>query len=116
MLQHYTLIVAWSSKEVGRYIETYKAYENKSSDSLKEHVEKDYVAQFTKAVTSIRTVTKRDAVTLMTTFGDFKNVVFAPKQDLLLCPNFGQRKVEKMQDVFDQPFINPNKTRPSRFQ
>eukprot|EP00055_Hartaetosiga_balthica_P007170 m.24258 g.24258 ORF g.24258 m.24258 type:complete len:338 (+) comp5636_c0_seq1:140-1153(+) len=116
ILQGYTLIVAWSSKEVGRYIETYKAYENKSSDALKEHVEKDFVAQFANATTSIRTVTKRDAVTLMTTFGDLKHVVLADKQDLILCPNFGERKVDKMHEVFEQPFINPNSAKPSAYK
>ena len=34
-----------SAKEAGRYLETYKAYENKPADSLKEKVEQDFLSR-----------------------------------------------------------------------
>lgn len=38
--------VLWGSpEEAGRYLETYKSYENKPADLLKEHVEKDYLSK-----------------------------------------------------------------------
>ncbi|KAG8000721.1 Protein arginine N-methyltransferase 2 [Nibea albiflora] len=40
-----TLILAWSPEEAGRYLETYKSYEKKPADLLKEQVEKDYLSK-----------------------------------------------------------------------
>jgi hypothetical protein len=34
----FTLILAWSSEEAGRYLETFKSYENKSADLISEKV------------------------------------------------------------------------------
>ncbi|XP_072345319.1 DNA excision repair protein ERCC-1-like, partial [Scyliorhinus torazame] len=45
LLADVTLILAWSSEEAGRYLETYKSYENKPSDMLKERVETDYLSK-----------------------------------------------------------------------
>uniref|UniRef100_A0A8B9VFP3 ERCC excision repair 1, endonuclease non-catalytic subunit n=1 Tax=Anas zonorhyncha TaxID=75864 RepID=A0A8B9VFP3_9AVES len=40
-----TLILAWSPEEAGRYLETYKAYEQKPPDLLRERVEPGYMAR-----------------------------------------------------------------------
>uniref|UniRef100_A0AAQ4RP02 ERCC1-like central domain-containing protein n=1 Tax=Gasterosteus aculeatus aculeatus TaxID=481459 RepID=A0AAQ4RP02_GASAC len=40
-----TLILAWSPEEAGRYLETYKSYEKKPADLLKEQVEKNYLSK-----------------------------------------------------------------------
>ncbi|XP_073177444.1 DNA excision repair protein ERCC-1 isoform X4 [Lepidochelys kempii] len=39
-----TLILAWSPEEAGRYLETYKAYEQKPADLLKEKVDQDFLS------------------------------------------------------------------------
>ena len=41
-LNDFTLILAWSREEAARYIETLKAYEKKSPESIQEKVEKDF--------------------------------------------------------------------------
>ena len=39
------LFLCDSPEEAGRYLETYKSYEKKPADLLKEHVEKDYLSK-----------------------------------------------------------------------
>ncbi|NWI32431.1 ERCC1 protein, partial [Sula dactylatra] len=64
-----TLLVAWSPEEAGRYLETYKAYEQKPPDLLKERVEQDFLSRMTDCLTSVKSVNKTDALSLLTTFG-----------------------------------------------
>ncbi|KAJ7304381.1 hypothetical protein JRQ81_011935 [Phrynocephalus forsythii] len=64
-----TLILAWSPEEAGRYLETYKAYEQKPADMLKEKVDQDYLSRMTDCLTSVKSVNKTDTVSLLTTFG-----------------------------------------------
>nr|XP_036861311.1 DNA excision repair protein ERCC-1 isoform X4 [Manis javanica] len=40
-----TLVLAWSPEEAGRYLETYKAYEQKPADLLMEKLEQDFVSR-----------------------------------------------------------------------
>ena len=42
-----------SAEEAGRYLETYKAYENKPADSLKEKVEQDFLSRVSSTGLSI---------------------------------------------------------------
>ncbi|XP_061453230.1 DNA excision repair protein ERCC-1 isoform X2 [Rhineura floridana] len=64
-----TLILAWSPEEAGRYLETYKAYEQKPADLLKEKVDQDYLSRVTDCLTSVKSVNKTDTLSLLSTFG-----------------------------------------------
>ncbi|XP_077174756.1 DNA excision repair protein ERCC-1 isoform X2 [Paroedura picta] len=64
-----TLILAWSPEEAGRYLETYKAYEQKPADLLKEKVDQNYLSQMTDCLTSVKSVNKTDTLSLLSTFG-----------------------------------------------
>ncbi|XP_074786817.1 DNA excision repair protein ERCC-1 isoform X2 [Athene noctua] len=88
-----TLLLAWSPEEAGRYLETYKAYEQKPPDLLKERVEQDFLSRMTDCLTSIRSVNKTDTLSLLTAFGSLAAVVGASKEDLSLCPGVGPQKV-----------------------
>ena len=77
-----------SYEEAGRYLETYKAYENKPPDSLMERVDSDFSSrvsetcfvfehscetlsssvQAVECLTTVKRVCKTDAATLMNTF------------------------------------------------
>jgi hypothetical protein len=48
---------------------TYKAFENKSPDMLKERVQNDYPSQLQSVLTSVKGVNKTDVITLSTNFG-----------------------------------------------
>ena len=58
-----------SAEEAGAYLATYKAFEHKPPDMIKERVDKDYHAILRSALTSINKVNKMDVETLRTSFG-----------------------------------------------
>lgn len=64
-----TLVLAWSPEEAGRYLETYKAYEQKPADLLMEKLEQDFVSRVTECLTTVKSVNKTDSQTLLTTLG-----------------------------------------------
>uniref|UniRef100_A0A670ZG86 DNA excision repair protein ERCC-1 n=1 Tax=Pseudonaja textilis TaxID=8673 RepID=A0A670ZG86_PSETE len=100
-----TLILAWSPEEAGRYLETYKAYEQKPADLLKEKVEQDYLSRVTDCLTSVKSVNKSDTLSLLSTFGSLANVVQASKEDLSLCPGVGPQKAKRLFDILHEPFL-----------
>ncbi|KAF9143519.1 ssDNA endonuclease and repair protein rad10 [Mortierella sp. GBA39] len=115
MVNELTLVCAWSNEEAARYIETYKAYENKAPDAIKERVEKDYLSKLTDGLTQIPSINKTDIITLSSTFGSLRNIMDASADELGLLPGFGERKVKRLLEAFDQPFaIDPKKRRHKR--
>ncbi|CAI5780725.1 excision repair ERCC-1 isoform X2 [Podarcis lilfordi] len=100
-----TLILAWSPEEAGRYLETYKAYEQKPADLLKEKVDRDYLSRVTDCLTSVKSVNKTDTLSLLTTFGSLQSIIQASKEDLSLCPGIGPQKARRLFDVLHQPFL-----------
>lgn len=54
---------------------TYKAFEHKPPDMLKERVQKDYPGQLQNALTSVKGVNKTDVITLSTNFGVSTSIV-----------------------------------------
>jgi hypothetical protein len=58
-----------SPEEAGQYIATYKLYEHKSPDILKERVAQGYENQLHRLLTTVKGVNKTDVLTLSTSFG-----------------------------------------------
>ncbi|KAG6477585.1 DNA excision repair protein ERCC-1-like [Zingiber officinale] len=104
MLHDCTLLCGWSFEECARYLETLKVYENKPSDSIREHMHTDYLSRLNHALTSIRHVNKTDVVTLGSTFGSLSGIMDASMEDLARCPGIGERKVKRLYDTFHEPF------------
>ncbi|XP_043850461.1 DNA excision repair protein ERCC-1 [Dromiciops gliroides] len=100
-----TLILAWSPEEAGRYLETYKSYEQKPADLLKEKLEQDYVSRVTECLTTVKSVNKTDSQTLLATFGSLEQLAAASQDDLSLCPGFGPQKARRLFEVLHQPFL-----------
>ncbi|KAF9520979.1 hypothetical protein BS47DRAFT_1370196 [Hydnum rufescens UP504] len=107
LVNELTIIVAWSNEEVAIYLQTYKAYENKSPDSIKERVDKDYPSLLRAALTSIKGVNKTDVTTLRTHFGSFANIAKATPDELSNCPGIGGIKVRRLNEAFNEPFRKP---------
>ncbi|KAM8856696.1 DNA excision repair protein ERCC-1 [Spinachia spinachia] len=107
-----TLILAWSPEEAGRYLETYKSYEKKPADLLKEQVEKNYLSKVTDCLTTVKSVNKTDAITLLSTFSSVEGIISASKEDLVLCPGLGPQKARRLHDVLHKPFLK-SKTKDS---
>ncbi|XP_026768979.3 DNA excision repair protein ERCC-1 [Pangasianodon hypophthalmus] len=104
-----TLILAWSPEEAGRYLETYKSYEKKPADLLKEQVEKDYLSKVTDCLTTVKSINKTDAITLLSTFSSLGGIINASKEELVLCPGLGPQKARRLYDVLHQPFLKSKK-------
>ncbi|XP_065511299.1 DNA excision repair protein ERCC-1 isoform X2 [Caloenas nicobarica] len=107
-----TLLLAWSPEEAARYLETYKAYEQKPPDLLKERVEQDFLSRMTDCLSSVKSVNKPDALSLLTAFGSLANVVRASREDLSLCPGIGPQKAKRLFDILHEPFLKPPQNEP----
>lgn len=100
-----TLVLAWSPEEAGRYLETYKAYEQKPADLLMEKLDQDFVSRVTDCLTTVKSVNKTDSQTLLTTFGSLEQLIAASREDLALCPGLGPQKARRLFDVLHEPFL-----------
>ena len=65
----FNLMLVSGNEEAARYLETLKSFENKSTASIQEKVETDFVPRLTKALTSVKSVNKTDVLTLLGAFG-----------------------------------------------
>ncbi|KZV93448.1 DNA repair protein rad10 [Exidia glandulosa HHB12029] len=106
LINNITIIVAWSAEECALYLSTYKVYEYKPPDAIRERVDKDHMSILRAALTSIRSVNKTDVTTLKTTFSSFAGVAKATQDQLVKCPGIGQTKARRIKDAFDRPFQN----------
>ena len=104
ILSELTLILAWSHDEAGKILETYKTSESKPPDLIMEKYNPDPYSKLVDALTSVKSVNKTDAVTLLTTFGSLENIVKASIEDLTLCPGFGPQKAQRLHKVLHQTF------------
>ncbi|KAI9483010.1 MAG: DNA excision repair protein ERCC-1-like protein [Benjaminiella poitrasii] len=105
ILSDFTLMLAWSLEEAGRYLETYKMFEHKTPDLIRERVEDEYLAKATDCLTQVKSVNKTDVLTLLSTFGSLKGIAEAKTEELAMCPGFGEQKVKRLQQVWKQPFV-----------
>ncbi len=55
-------------------------------------------------MTSVRSVNKTDASTLLGAFGTMENVVKASVEDLSLCPGFGAQKAQRLHKALGEKF------------
>ncbi|KAL7306743.1 hypothetical protein TKK_0001112 [Trichogramma kaykai] len=109
ILADLTLMLAWSAEDAGKIIETYKAYENKPPESIMERSESAPYTKLVNALTSVRSVNKTDAMTLLSTFGTFEAIVKAPLDALSLCPGFGTQKAQRLHKALHEPFLRSSK-------
>jgi len=109
MLSDCTLLVAWSAEAAARYLETYKAYEDKPPDIIMEKTDTNFIGRVTDVLTSVKKVNKTDAATLLAAFKSMRGVVEADKEDLALCPGLGPLKAQRLHHIFHEPFLMANK-------
>lgn len=100
-----TLVLAWSPEEAARYLETYKAYEQKPADLLMEKLEHSFLSRVTECLTTVKSVNKTDSQTLLATFGSLEQLIAASRDDLALCPGLGPQKARRLYDVLHEPFL-----------
>ena len=104
ILSELTLLLAWSTEEAAKIIETYKTFENKPPDMIMEKGGSETHEKLIEALTSVKSVNKTDAVTLLGTFHTLEAIIHASPEDLALCPGFGPSKAKKLHKVLHDLF------------
>jgi len=56
------------------------------------------------ALTSIKSINKTDAATLINVFGTLKGIVQATIEELTLCPGFGPQKAQRLYKALHESF------------
>ncbi|KAJ7783269.1 restriction endonuclease type II-like protein [Mycena metata] len=106
LINNVTVLVAFSVEEAGHYLATFKQFEHKPPDMIKERVDKDYDSILRSTLTSISKVNKTDVETLRTSFGSFANISRVTSDQLQNLPGFGQVKVRNIKNAFEKPIRN----------
>ncbi|XP_023026487.2 DNA excision repair protein Ercc1 [Leptinotarsa decemlineata] len=104
ILADLTLILAWSSEEAGKIIETYKIYENKPADNIKEKSESSPHLRLIQALTSIKPINKSDAMALIDKYKTLKGILQASEFQIAEMPGFGTRKAKKLYSTLHTKF------------
>ncbi|XP_068201476.1 DNA excision repair protein ERCC-1 isoform X2 [Palaemon carinicauda] len=99
-----TMMLAWNQEEAGRIIEVYKMFEHKPPDMIMEKHETNPYAVLIDTLTTVKSVNRTDAMTLLSTFGSLERIVGATQDELALCPGLGPQKAAKLYRVLHQPF------------
>lgn len=92
-----TLLVGWSHRECGRYIETFKAYEHKGPELIRGEHSSAFDDVFARCLTVVRSVNKADVLQLGDTYGTMRGVVLANADDMVRVPGLGTKKVMRLQ-------------------
>lgn len=107
IIYNMTLVLAFSSKEVARYVETYKNMEHSNADSLKESVAKgSHFLLAELALGVVNYVSRADIANLLNTFGTVANIMNASLEQLSTVPGLGEKKILSLYNAFHGPFIS----------
>ncbi|KAI5805934.1 mating-type switching protein Swi10 [Geopyxis carbonaria] len=113
VVSNMTNIVAWSSQEVGRYLETFKSYEGMPPTSIMEKRSEDYATRVTEMFTTVRSVNKTDSMNLLSNFGSVRAAINAHPEEIMMLPGWGQQKVTRFERTMHEPFIINTKKKPA---
>jgi len=102
-----TVVCVWTLMEAARYLETFKSYERKPADLIKERIEPDKDSQIADVLTVIRGVNKTDSGTLSGHFRSFAGISTCTKAELAELPGIGPTKVKRIFAAFNEPLIPP---------
>lgn len=104
VLNNMSLILAWSDEEAARYLETFKAYENRDSSSIQKREKDTFAEQIADVLSTVRSINRTDSSQLLSQFCTLKSLISAPMDELALCPGIGEKKVRRLYDAFNKPF------------
>jgi DNA excision repair protein ERCC-1 len=116
-------LISCRFEEAGHYLATFKQFEFKPPDLIKERIDRDHYTILRTALTTISKVNKTDVETLRTSFNvchvkqmpfqrqliyikSFANVSKVTTDQLQSLPGFGQVKVKNIKNAFEKPFRN----------
>ncbi len=98
--------MAWNQQDCAAYISTLKSFENKPPDAIKEQVDSNHFSQINRTLTTIKSVNKTDILTLSSHFKTLRDVVVNGNgKSMQHLTGFGDQKIKRVCDAFDQPFL-----------
>lgn len=104
ILADLTLILAWSFEEAGKIIETYKIYENKPADNIRERGESSPYLRLIQALITIKPINKSDAMVLIDKFKTLEGILKASEYQIANLPGLGERKAKKLYSTLHASF------------
>lgn len=104
-LNDLTMILSWTTAEAGRYLESYKSFENATPTLIQEKPKADYTSRMVDVCTSVRSVSKKDAVSLVTTYGSVRAAFNVEKEEIVLIQGWGEMKAERWEKAVREPFM-----------
>lgn len=104
ILADLTLILAWSFEEAGKIIETYKIYENKPADNIRERGESSPYLRLIQALITIKPINKSDAMVLIDKFKTLEGILKASHHQIANLPGIGDRKAKKLYNTLHAKF------------
>lgn len=113
---NFTMMLAWNYEEAAKHIENYRLNADKPPDvimgrSFEENSKSNPTTGqqgLVDALTSIKSVNRTDAVTLLSTFESLANVIHANTDELTICPGISIVKARRLHSIFHRKFIKQN--------
>jgi len=109
ILSGLSLMCVSSYREAARCLETFRIYENKSSDDIQEKPDEDYFSKVASVLASVRAVNRTDSASLTAGLGSLRNIMLASKDQLQRIPGLGDRKVKRLYEAFHEPLRKKDK-------
>lgn len=104
MINNFTIILAWSAQEAGRYLELFKSFEHASPSAIRARQAESWQESLTEFVTTLRNINKTDAASLVANFGSLRAAVNAEPEELSLIPGWGEKKIKSWHTTLREPF------------
>lgn len=104
LINNVTLILCWSTKEAGRYLELYKSYEHSSPTSIKAYQSTAYTDRLVDFVTTPRSINQTDARGLISAFGSVRAAINARPEEIGIIPGWGEKKIQRWVAAVNEPF------------
>lgn len=105
ILSDWTVFCASSVAEAARYIETFCVYENKPATAIQERVEEGYLPRAVEVLTTIRSINRRDVITLISRFQSLAGIMAASLADLQTCAGIAEKKARHLHEAFHKPLL-----------
>lgn len=106
-----TIMLCWSFEEAAKYVEYYKNFRNKPPTMLmsktaanNQGTEGAYEC-VAEAVAGVKKISKRDSISLISTFQSLEQLAKAPSENIALTPGLGPLKADALYRLFRKPFM-----------
>jgi DNA excision repair protein ERCC-1 len=104
VVNNVTVLLSWSAREAGRYLELFKSYEHAAPTAIKGVQSDSYMDRLAGVVTAPRGINRADAVGLVSNFGTLRTAVNAEKEEISMVGGWGEVKVARWHAAVREPF------------